>query len=413
MQWLSLAKTERKRRRVEVSASSNRQTIGAERNSIDSFNLRAGRGGLDTVSIVWRFKSEKARAVFDLVAASEKSRVGKIGRAEDFRGDEGVKYKHQRHGNIQLTNPLDSGGRVGLNLRHYAIRVEGRAMALLSGDENNRELCPAFRLDEVAARAASDIAKRLGFDSSLFNHAAPGLRRLDIASDVVAEPFYGLTVLRALSGVLFSNQRPTSTWRRQGRVETVAMHDKSRRIRARVYDKAAESGQLQPGSLLRFERQVRFAKDKQPSITTGTQTDLAEIWKEGFKPWLQLAEGLRLNELRAYSVNQASDQILKLAEAGEIKPAKAERLCGALQIRQTRGEQWWSEFVSRDAGYRRMRELRELGIVISPTEKAIDLGEVFDTARIAIDGTMIEAVEDFRGKKEELDPLGLPWRKAA
>lgn len=154
-----------------------------------------------------------------------------------------------------------------------------------------------------------------------------------------------------------------SEWRFEGRVQTISYHStgKSQGVYHRVYDKGVESGKAPAGTLLRFERQMRWAKPEQPTLVQLLQRDPEELWLGQSGRWAPEAEKLVVGGPGA-----AQARLLHAVDANEITALEAERLMGWLAIAEIRGEGWWRDEGRSHIAHRRRKELNALGITPSP-----------------------------------------------
>lgn len=203
-----------------------------------------------------------------------------------------------------------------------------------------------------------------------------GLSRLDQTVTLeFAEPDAGLALLVGLSVVDVPRLKPGT----EGRpIETVHWRGrgKSKRIRARAYDKGIESGSAERGRFIRLENQTRYTKEARMSARThADQPRIASTqFHHRFAPVAESVDGLH-----AATVPVIADRLVDLSRRGVITWAAAERLAGYLLLQDKLKQ-------SPSTQRRRRRELREHGLVlVDPLEDPIDvdMGEALDAALAA------------------------------
>jgi hypothetical protein len=235
--------------------------------------------------------------------------------------------------------------------------IEGRASALVAGDEKVRTLaCPSSLKD--VDRVARDLFRPL--DLTLPVRAT--VRRADLTSETqFSDGADGLAFLAALAAATVPRYK-TTVWRHQGRVETVAVCTKvTGKIKARAYDKWVEQGvRERAGQLVRLEREVRWQGREAPSIDVFLGLDLAGLYAA---PLLPLIKGAR--DVVVAGLDASVEALLSMVDAERVSYSRAERLIGTLVItaRQGADSRAWTD---RTAA-RRRAELRELGLWVDPT----------------------------------------------
>jgi hypothetical protein len=309
-------------------------------------------------------------------------------RHRHFRSEEGlIEVFGNPARKLTAAKKLPGDIRFGFLPRSNGVWVEGRLSAMLSGDRQVRDLMPASFLNVAVERTSEDLSGLLGpfdFADGLFMDASVSLNRLDIAAEIACESAAGIEILRGLSHLALGGQRPLSAWGRQGRVETVYLAERSKKNRMRIYDKATESGEGAAGSIIRFERELRWLKRDRIALAEADHTFLRDKWLDGLAPWFG-SKPLADPVLQIYPLDGAADEIINQAETGGLTFEAAERLLGALLIRRRRSESWWKEQGHKDAGYRRSRQLKALGINVAPVESRIELGEALRAAEQSIE----------------------------
>ena len=158
-------------------------------------------------------------------------------------------------------------------------------------------------------------------------------------------------------------------WRSEGRPETVYLRLPSAKIRWRIYDKSTERASHgatehmgrptgQPGSLIRIERQLHFAKPAQVAPELLGAEQLAALWLGEMEPWTRIAM-----DVIAAGLPQAHQAVIAAAQRGAITPAQAERLVGYVTARACgAASTLWRG--NPHTVRRREAELRSIGVVV-------------------------------------------------
>lgn len=140
-------------------------------------------------------------------------------------------------------------------------------------------LVPAADLTVGADRAVATFEQLFADGRGCIAGVSPGLQRLDLAADVrFADGHAGTALLEDLADVVTPYK--TITWKRAGRLETVAFSRNGRfeKIVFRAYDSNALRGGP-VGEVIRLERQHRWSGRDRPLIA-----DLGEsgaLWRSG------------------------------------------------------------------------------------------------------------------------------------
>ncbi len=360
-----------------MAEPSNSQPSCTDSNNIQFFRPRPG--GLDTIGIVFRWSEPSDWRTWEgrLSLRNRNFRSESLGLFEVF-GNPARK--------LTAATKLPGGIRFGFLPKSNGIWVEGRMSAMLTGQREVRDLMPAAFLRVAVQRAIEDLSELLSpldFPEGLFLDATVSFSRLDFAAEIASEPSAGLEVLRGLSHLALGGQRPLSVWGKQGRVETVYLAERSKKTRMRIYDKANESAKGAAGSIIRFERELRWTKRDQPRLDEVSHTFLRDKWLDGLQPWFG-SEPTSEPVVEIYPLDDAADAIISQAEEGALTFEAAERLLGALLIRRRRSESWWKDHGHKDAGYRRTRQLKSLGINVGPVETRIELSGALEAAEQSI-----------------------------
>jgi hypothetical protein len=340
--------------------------------------FRPRQGGLDTIGIVFTWDTEE-----DWKTWEERISL----RHRHFRSEEGL---IQIFGNparkLTAARKLPGGIRFGFLPRSSGVWVEGRMSAMLTGEREVRDLMPAAFLKVAVTRAGEDLSALLSpldFPDGLFLDASVSFNRLDFAADISCDPPAGLEALRGLSHLALAGERPLATWGKKGQIETVYLAERSKKTRMRIYDKATQADKGPAGSIIRFERELRWQGRDRIPLDAANHEFLQAKWLDGLAPWFgskPLAEPV----IQIYPLDEAADKIIGQAESGALTFEAAERLLGSLLIRRRRSEGWWKEQGHKDAGYRRSRQLKALGINVGPVESRIGLGEALRAAEKSI-----------------------------
>lgn len=403
---------------METSPSvppSNRHTVGVESNSSSPSPISGGAGGIDTVSLVFRFGDPEEGILLDAFDLIEE----KIswGQREIKTALGWVKFRGKMRETLTLDVSLPGGVKLGITPQSRSVWIEGRLSAILSGDKEDRNLYPVDFLRVAALRAAADVADLFELREDLdplplFLGSTVSLRRLDVTSEISSPASYGLSLLRGFANLSFAGERPIEIWGKENRIETINLRErgkgKRKKIRFRIYDKGSESGSHRPGERIRFERQLRFQGKKQPLISSISPEDAREWWRQGYEPWI--GKDLDRHGLKVLPFERAAEKILLMTEKGALDWQKAERHLGTIAICLMRGESWWKDLGHRDAGYRRFRELKDLGISVSPGSVEIDLGDALQVAEESIASSEASDLPDFK-KRKKIEPE--EWRKEA
>lgn len=216
-----------------------------------------------------------------------------------------------------------------------------------------------------------------GFNAFLGGVGFGGVRRLDATVDLHFER--SSEGLAALSGVAAMSlpRVKTETIREAGgrRIETVYLLGSSgRSVLGRWYDKGVESGSAARGLHVRPEQQGRFAKGARPPVDVIAQTNyVRDAFVKRFEPLWRASKGVKVA-----GRPELIDQVIDLAEAGEISPQAAQRMIGHVFLdgndRDPRPE---------STARRHRGECRDHGLVLADgvdDEVDVDLGEVLEQA---------------------------------
>ena len=347
---------------------------------------------MDTVSFAWRPTEDEV--LWDRLQNATKSNLRSIAGLWRVRPS-GVP------GGWMLSDPLGAA-RWFFFPDSRLIFAEGRLGAMLSGNDGDFSLAPFSSLPDAPWELEKHLVPVLGHDEEDgIGGKGTALRRLDLAAELRWEdPSDGLAALRAL-GTLSIPRVKVCEWRHEGRTETVSYYTntKKRKLLMRIYDKGVQTRSAAPGTLLRFERQHRWAKSDQPQVLDFSfDADPAGLWLDRFEDWAESAQRLAVEGGEASQLH-----LIEAVERGELDREKAERLIGALAVAQLRGESWWADLGKPHLGQRRRRDLDALGVTLAPSGEPVP--------EVAL-GAAIEALRDAWGKPldQPAEPLATDGR---
>ena len=261
-------------------------------------------GGVDTLSLAWRPRSEDVFERFR-EQAHHHGPVGSLILAERGPGDE----------------------RVILFPSHGVLSVEGRLGAALARSGTNHDLLPAQRLPDARRAWEGMLRDRLGFE--------PGgvceVRRYDLASEVIFEDGRdGLAMLRTLGGMCPAGARLEVVKGADGQPQTVYIKTPKRWVvQQRFYDKGVESGSHPAGQRLRLEAQMRPPKAKRYQPEVLASLDLRTHFIKRMESYVT---GTNATGVVAAGTEAAVSEILGSVAREELSMAKAERLIGSMVV---------------------------------------------------------------------------------
>jgi hypothetical protein len=240
----------------------------------------------------------------------------------------------------------EDGVRLGA-FRDGTLYVEGRLAALVQGS-GDHSLLPTSALFE-GARVGSE---RLGFDVDA-SRAAVG--RLDVAAELRFEDGRdGLAFLHALSLADVPWAKVGTEGKKRECIQTVNFRSvRGRTVLMRAYDKGVESALASPGELIRFERQRRYRKRSELSVTDAGELNVAQLFVGR-----ELDSLVRVSAEVVCDVWGAIDRLNELVRCGAITGPRADALAGFL-VRRGEGHKL-------STWYSRWSALRELGILVDP-----------------------------------------------
>jgi hypothetical protein len=217
--------------------------------------------------------------------------------------------------------------------------------------------------------------------------AAGGMRRVDLAGEWWFDRGEdGRELLALLDGLHVARMR-TSPVREVGGpgVETTYWRTPRRNVpRLRAYDKGVESETAAPGERIRLERQIRYTKGQRPTVTQWLGHDLGELYARPLTRWLDggVAAGTPADLVRLLTdalelwPNYWASGSSWASRTGTVRrpmwsARKVERMVGTLRIVDQFGAAWsgWSP----KQRQRRMREVRELGVLVTEAAPVVDV----------------------------------------
>lgn len=240
----------------------------------------------------------------------------------------------------------EDGVRVGA-FRDGTLYVEGRLAAMLRG-AHDHSLLPVSAL-----RAGAETAsQRFGFT---VDASDTGIGRLDVAAELrFDDGADGLAFLHALSLADVPWAKVGTEGKKRERIQTVNFRSvRGRTILMRAYDKGIESGLASPGEFIRFERQRRYRKRDELSVSAALDLEVGRLFVGR-----ELESLVRVTAEVVCDQWGAIDRLNEFVHCGWIKAPRADALAGFL-VRRGEGHK-------QSTWYSRWAALRELGIVIDP-----------------------------------------------
>jgi len=284
----------------------------------------ASRAGIDTVRFRWREEP-------DIYQRFSQRPEGVI---EGYRGE--------RYAQTEL-------GRIGV-YRDGMVYLEGRAGAILHRNREDHSLLPSHALSS-AERVARYFVQENGADVS----EEARLGRIDLASELrFSDPREGSAFLHSLAGLDVPWCKSRVDGRKGDHIETVSFHGtRGRSIYLRAYDKGVESGTAPPGEVIRMERQRRFRKSRE--VLADDFSNVADLRKVFLGREFKL-----LADLPSAMICNLPDALLAMRDMG-LRHQQFERLGGFLTV---------GRYIDypRAIRYKRIAELREMGIFVDPAQ---------------------------------------------
>jgi hypothetical protein len=241
-------------------------------------------------------------------------------------------------------------GRIGV-YPDGLVYLEGRAAAILSGDNENHSLLPVHGLssaERVARIFVQDSGARVPDEVAR-------LGRVDLAAELrFGDPREGSAFLHSLASLDVPWCKSRVDGRKGDHIETVSFHGiRGATIYLRAYDKGVESGTDKVGTRIRVERQKRYRKTRELLPDDFAVTDIRKAYLG--------REFKLLSDLPSAVVCDLPEALVVLRD--RLLPwQQMERLGGYLCFGQ------WIDY-PRMTHYRRLAELRELGIFVDPTQR--------------------------------------------
>jgi hypothetical protein len=240
----------------------------------------------------------------------------------------------------------EDGVRVGA-FRDGTLYAEGRLAAVLRGP-GDHSLLPVDALPDGAEQAR----QRFGF---AVDGSTAALGRLDVAAELRFDDGRdGLAFLHALSLADVPWAKVGTEGKKRERIQTVTFRSvRGRTILMRAYDKGIESGLAPAGEVIRFERQRRYRKRDELSVSSAVDLDVGRLFTGR-----ELEALVRVTAEVVCDQWGAIDRLSELVRWGWIKAPKADALAGFL-VRGGEGHK-------QSTWYSRWAALRDLGIVVDP-----------------------------------------------
>lgn len=265
-----------------------------------------------------------------------------------------------------------------------------RLLAVEGHPGGSERLAPLTELPAAAERIASALRDHgvsvppYDFRPSGSVHRTPrgrgdsgfgGVRRLDLTVDIEQHRSVGVPILNCVAAVEPERLLRSRVDRaKRGRaIETVSWVGGAGMV-ARIYDKGIEQGRgdRRRGELIRFEDQRRFAKGHRPSVEAVVEGYGELLFRNRFRVLRHATKGVTVTDL-----DGVVSRIEELVETGELTPAEAKKLVGAMVF-----DAAGVELGSRTTRWRQRDQLRRRGLMIAdgllePGEE-IDLSDALD-----------------------------------
>lgn len=185
----------------------------------------------------------------------------------------------------------------------------------------------------------------------------------------------GIAVLQGVAALDFPRSMPV-VYGKPPQTVYIAAERSARRL-ARVYDKGLETSTAAPGSLVRFENQVRYSKELRRVVEDVDLGHVRHRYEKRFGPMAKSAAGVTVASLPVLAARVA-DRV----ERGEMRYQEAERVLGFLALHQAGPARGLPGRTMR----RRRSELRDRGLVLAddffePVE--VNLGDTIEAALAA------------------------------
>lgn len=202
-----------------------------------------------------------------------------------------------------------------------------------------------------------------------------GLGRVDGTVTLSFEtPNHGLAVLQGVAALDFPRSMPVVYGKPPQTVYIAGERTGSRK--ARIYDKARESLLGPPGSLVRFENQVRYAKDTRRAVEEVDLNHVRRRFEMRFGPMARSASGLTVASLPVIA-----STVAERVRSGDMTTRQAERLVGFMALHQAGHRTYPGRTMKR-----RRAELRAAGLVLADDffePVSVNLGDTIEAALAA------------------------------
>lgn len=241
-------------------------------------------------------------------------------------------------------------GRIGV-FPDGLVYLEGRAAAILQGDPDDHSLLPVHGLSP-AERVARAFVQQNG---APVPDEQARLGRVDLAAELrFADPRQGSAFLHSLGSIDVPWCKSRVDGRKGDHIETVSFHGtQGSTIYLRAYDKGVESKTARPGVRIRVERQRRFRKVREQLPEQFAESDIRSAYLG--REFKLLAD---LPSATVCDLPGAMDALIEKATTWRQFERLAGYICAGGYIEYPRREE-----------YRRLAELRQLGIYVDPTQR--------------------------------------------
>jgi hypothetical protein len=266
---------------------------------------------------------------------------------------------------------LPSGARVMAWPEFGTVKVEARLAALADGTSETDRLGTVDELRLVGDLAAGELANFYG----AVPDSAATVGRFDLVTERDCEPVEGLQLLKAMRALCPPGHKVKTFITATGHMQYVAVvTERAGRVLFRAYDKAVESGRGEPGSVVRFEAQVRKAKRDRQRPGAVADRDLGADFGRTIEPFM------KGDPIIVTSPSGVVDQVAGKLAREELTAARAERLVGSAELLRRYGR---SIYNSDNASARRLRALRVAGIAIDdelPPDASVPVSDLLSAA---------------------------------
>jgi hypothetical protein len=242
------------------------------------------------------------------------------------------------------------------------VAVEGRLQAIHAANERDHRLAPVSLLPAVAA----NVRDQLDLQGS-----PTEMRRVDLAADqLFTHGSDGVALLRSLATFHAARRKSVRWLAEDGQsVETVYWVTPKGLVQLRAYDAGVKHESHRRGERIRVERQWKPPKTRRMTPELVASTDLRALYADALNGWTVARNAA------VVSTDQIAGVLLERVDDGQLTLRKAERIAGTLALLRAGHD----DRFSRDQRYRRLRELRQLGLAVEdepPTTEIDVLGVV-------------------------------------